>query len=86
MQLGIQNFTEAGNDLMWRKGWESFQREHCKSKTKARMENKLHYDRILNSLTDNRSIDVLVPKSLENVKKMTEKEMIISLTLAIKFK
>jgi hypothetical protein len=77
MELDIQNFTEAGNNLMWRKPWEMFQREHCKSKTRVKMENKVHYERILNSLTDNRSIDILVDKSLEAVKKMPEKEFII---------
>jgi len=77
MELGIRNFTEAGNNLMWRKGWEEYQREKCMSKTRDKMENKVHYDRIFNALTDNRSIDVLVDESLESVKKMPEKEFII---------
>lgn len=77
MQLGIQNFTSAGNELMYRKDWERFQRERCESKTMVKMENKLHYDRILNGLTDNRSIDILNDDSLKNVKKMDTREYII---------
>lgn len=77
MELGIGNFTEAGNNLMWRKGWRRYQREECMSKGYARMENKVHYDRIVDALTDNRSIDVLVDSTLKNVKKMPEKDFII---------
>jgi hypothetical protein len=77
MQLDIQNFTSAGNNLMYRKDWEDFQHKRCKSKTKVKMENKLHYDRILNALTDNRSIDILNDASLKNVKKMDTREYII---------
>lgn len=77
MEVGIRNFTEAGNNLMWRKGWRDYQHEKCLSKGRVKMENKVHYDRILNSLTDNRSIDVLVEPSMENVKKMPEREFII---------
>jgi hypothetical protein len=86
MELGIRNFTEAGNNLMWRKGWETYQREECKSKTRAKMENKVHYDRIFNALTDNRSIDVMVDESLEAVKKMPEKEFIIKYVQENKYK
>jgi len=86
MELGIRNFTEAGNNLMWRKGWETYQREQCKSKTRVKMENKVHYDRILNSLTDNRSIDVMVDESLEAVKKMPEREFIIKYVQENKYK
>lgn len=77
MELDIRNFTEAGNNLMWRKSWETFQREHCKSKSYVRRENKVHYDRILNSLTDNRSIDIRVDSSLDSVRKMPEREFLI---------
>ena len=62
---------------MYRKDWERFQREKCESKTMAKMENKLHYDRIFNGLTDNRSIDILNDESLKNVKKMDIREYII---------
>jgi hypothetical protein len=77
MQVGIQNFTDAGNDLMWRSSWEKYQRERCKSKTMTKLENRVHYDRIFNALTDIRSIDVLNKASLKNVKKMDQKEYII---------
>lgn len=77
MELGIQNFTPAGNNLMYRKEWEKYQRDMCESKTRVRMVNRLHYDRIFNGLTDNRSIDVLNNASLKNVKKMDSREFII---------
>jgi len=72
MELLINNFTEKGNGLKWRSSWESYQRKNCKSKTMVKMENGIHYNRIINALTDNRSIDVLNEASLKNVKKMTE--------------
>ena len=76
MELRIENFTDAGNHLKWRSGWKDYQHKHCETKTHARLANKMHYDRILDSLTDNRSIDVLVDKSLKNVKKMDDREYI----------
>jgi hypothetical protein len=42
----------------------------------SKMENRLHYDRIFQGLTNNRSIDVLVPETLKNVKKMSTEEYI----------
>lgn len=76
MELGIQNFTPTGNNLMWKNSWETYQKQNCQSKTMSKMENRLHYDRIFQGLTNNRSIDVLVPESLKNVKKMSTKEYI----------
>jgi hypothetical protein len=70
MELGIQNFTQAGNNLSWRGDWENYQAKECKSKTSKRIANKVHYQRILNTLTDTRSIDVLNEPSLKNVKKI----------------
>jgi hypothetical protein len=77
MELLINNFTEAGNHLKYRKGWEDYQKEKCNMKTYRHLENKIHYNRIFETLTDNRSIDVLNEKSLKNVKKLSEKEYII---------
>jgi hypothetical protein len=78
MELGIQNFTPAGNNLVWRKGWRKYQENICKeSKGAIRNVNKTHYDRILYSLTDNRSIDVLNEPSIKDVKKMDPREYII---------
>lgn len=77
MELCIENFTEAGNNLMWRADWESYQKKICESKTMTRMENKIHYNRIVDGLSNNRSIDVLNEDSLKNVKKMDEEEYII---------
>jgi hypothetical protein len=77
MEVCIENFTQSGNNLMYRKEWENYQKERCESKTMARMENRVHYDRILNGLTDNRSIDILNQDSLKNITKMDMREYII---------
>jgi len=77
MEVCIENFTPTGNNLMFRKDFENYQKEKCKSKTMARMENTIHYNRILDGLTDNRSIDILNDASLENIRKMDTREYII---------
>jgi hypothetical protein len=77
MELCIENFRPGGNNLMYRNQWNDFQHKRCQSKTKVKMENKLHYDRIIDALTDNRSIDILNDDSLKNVKKMDTREYII---------
>ena len=76
MELGIDNFTEKGNHLKWRNGWENFQKEKCYSKSKYVVANRNHYDRIFNALTDTRSIDILVDESTESVKKMSYTEIV----------
>ena len=78
MELNYSNLTDPNqNNLKYRKQFENFQKEKCKSKTMLNMENRIHYNRILNALTDNRSIDILNKSSLENVNKLNEKEFII---------
>jgi hypothetical protein len=78
MELRIENFTENGNHLKWRSAWRDYQQKRCRTKSHARIANKMHYGRILDSLTDNRSIDVLVDKSLKSVKKMDMDEVIFN--------
>ena len=78
MELNYSNLTDPNqNNLKYRKQFENFQKEKCKSKTMLNMENRIHYNRILDALTDNRSIDILNKSSLENVNKLNEKEFII---------
>ena len=76
MQLNIENFTSDGNQLLYRDGWNKFQKEKCMSKSRITKQNKLHYDRILYSLTDTKSINVLNKESTKALTKMTENEYI----------
>lgn len=62
---------------MWRKGWENYQAKQCKSASFSKSLNRTHYNRILDSLTDNRSIDILNQASLRNIKKIDPREYII---------
>lgn len=77
MELDWRNFEPEGNNLKWLSGWEEFQMKNCKSKTKYEAANRNHYDRIINALTDNKSVDVLNKDSTVALDKMTEKEYII---------
>ena len=51
MELNYSNLTDPNqNNLKYRKQFENFQKEKCKSKTMLNMENRIHYNRILNAL------------------------------------
>ena len=76
MELNIENFTTGGNNLLWRNKWNELQRRNCRSKSSVILQNKNHYDRILYSLTDSKSINVLNNKSISSLTKMTEDEFI----------
>ena len=66
MELGIQNFTSTGNHLKWMPKWDKYQLDECKSKSMEQNSKKVYYQRMVGSLSDTRSVDPLVPESLES--------------------
>jgi len=78
MELNIANFTEKGNRLKWKTAFDNFQKEDCFSKSKYVAANKNYYSRMLHSLTNNRSVDVLVPESIANLRKSSPDDIVKS--------
>lgn len=76
MELRIENFTPDGNNLKWRQPFQNFQKEKCMSRSKYITRNREYYNRMLYTLTDNRSIDVLNKMSMSGTSKISTKEFV----------
>jgi len=76
MELRIENFTPDGNNLKWRQPFQNFQKEKCISRSKYITRNREYYNRMLYTLTDNRSIDVLNKMSMSGTSKISTKEFV----------
>jgi hypothetical protein len=76
MEIRIENFTPTGNNLKWRQPFQNFEKEKCMSRSKYITRNREYYNRMLYTLTDNRSIDVLNKMSMSGTSKISQKEFV----------
>lgn len=76
METQIESFAVSGNKLLWVPKWNHKQEEECHKKTKPLTSKKNYYSRVIGSLSDTRSVDVLVPESIRFLKKKNSKRNI----------
>jgi len=69
MELRIESFTNSGNHLKWLPQTLKKMDAHGNSITERNAKKKVYYDRMFKSLTDTRSVDVLVPESTKSLRK-----------------
>jgi len=69
MEVRIESFTPQGNHLKWLDHSLKMMDEHGNKFTEPHRKKKVYYDRMFKTLTDTRSVDVLVPKSTKQLRK-----------------
>ena len=74
MEVRIESFTPQGNHLKWLAHSLKLMDSNGNKFTEPIRKKKVYYSRMLNTLTDTRSVDVLVPKSTKQLRKLKKGE------------